>query len=195
MRVYSYIKSTKVLGPYSRFVLWVQGCPFSCKFCMTPDSQSFEAGEELSLDFLLSEILSSDNIEGITLTGGEPFSKAKELVELLEDLKNRRDLGLIIYTGFTIKQLKDKKDFYTNKLLEFTDILIDGQYIESKNDGVSLRGSSNQNIYQLTNRYKYVFDKYYNKSIREVEIHINNDSTMLVGIPKSRNLLNIKNEV
>ena len=66
------------------------------------------------------------------------------------------------------------------------------QYIDSLNDGISLRGSSNQKIHLLTDRYLDVFNNYYNKPIREIEIHMNNDSMMLVGIPKSFRINNYK---
>ena len=185
MRIYNYIKSTKALGPYNRFALWVQGCPFSCTGCMSPDSQDFSAGVEMSISAIADLILNENNIEGLTISGGEPFSQAKELVELLNIIKEKKDLGIIIYSGHILQQLRNKNDSNINKLLEFTDILIDGQYIDSLNDGISLRGSSNQKIHLLTDRYLDVFNNYYNQPIREIEIHMNNNSMMLIGIPKS----------
>lgn len=191
MKIYNYIKSTKTLGPYSRFVLWVQGCPFSCKGCMTPDSQDFNSGTEINIITIGDLILNVNNIEGLTISGGEPFSQAKELVELLNIIKEKKDLGVIIYSGYTLQQLKNKNDSDINKLLEFTDILIDGQYVDNLNDGISLRGSSNQKIHLLTNRYLDVFDNYYNKAIREIEIHMNNENMMIVGIPIQETLYKI----
>lgn len=185
MKIYNYIKSTKTLGPYNRFALWLQGCPFNCEGCMSPDSQDFNGGIEINISTIIDLILNEDNIEGITISGGEPFSQAKELAELLNIVKSKKDLGIIVYSGYTLHQLKNKNDLYINKLLEFTDILIDGKYINSLNDGISLRGSSNQKIYLLTDRYLDIFDTYYNKPIREIEIHMNNDEIMLVGIPKN----------
>ena len=127
----------------------------------------------------------------MTISGGEPFAQANELVELLNIIKEKKDLGVIIYSGYTLQQLKNKNDSDINKLLEFTDILIDGQYVDNLNDGISLRGSSNQKIHLLTNRYLDVFDNYYNKAIREIEIHMNNENMMIVGIPIQETLYKI----
>ena len=80
MKIYNYIKSTKTLGPYNRFALWVQGCPFSCTECMSPDSQDFNSGLEMSISAIVDLILNEINIEGLTISGGEPFSQANELV-------------------------------------------------------------------------------------------------------------------
>ncbi len=191
MKIYNYVKSTKTLGPYNRFALWVQGCPFNCDGCMSPDSQDFNGGVEINISTIIDLILNEDNIEGITISGGEPFSQVKELVELLSIVKSKKDLGIIIYSGYTLQQLRNKNDSDINKLLEFTDILIDGQYIDSLNDGISLRGSSNQKIHLLTDRYSDIFDNYYNKPIREIEIHMDDKNMMIVGIPIQETLYKI----
>ena len=184
LKLYSYIKTTKTLGPFNRFALWTQGCPFDCAGCMTPDSQSFDDGFDMAIDEIVNIITDTKDIEGITISGGEPFVQAKVLVNMIDKIKNKKDLGVIVYSGFTLEQLKDRNDKFINKLLEYTDILIDGKYEDNLNDNISLRGSSNQNIYQLSNRYNKVFDKYYNKNIREIELHFDDKNMMLVGIPK-----------
>jgi len=188
MRIYSHIKSTKALGPYDRFALWVQGCPFSCGGCMTPDSQNFTGGEEIAVELIADLILSSTNIEGITITGGEPFMQSVALVQLLKLLKSKRELGVIVYSGFTIEQLKARNEIAINEFLSYIDILIDGQYVEVLNDGKALKGSSNQVVHQLTYRYKNVFDNYYDRNTRGIELHMNQKNMMLVGIPSKYTL-------
>ena len=191
LNIYNYIESTKTLGAFNRFALWTQGCSFSCLGCMTPDSQSFEGGKKVSVHMLVNIILETPNIEGITISGGEPFLQAEPLFRLIKSVREKRDFGVIVYTGYTLKQLKEKNDASTSLLLENIDILIDGLYDDKLNDGVSLRGSSNQNIYQLTQRYTNVFDEYYGKDIREIEIHLQNKNMMIVGIPKNDTLIRI----
>ena len=162
LRVYNLIESTKVLGPFSRFGLWVQGCPFRCKNCMTPDSIDLDGGIEIEIEKLAKYILSFDN-EGITISGGEPFLQSEALYEMLKIIKSKRDLGVIIYTGYLFEEIRD------NPLIEFVDILIDGPYVDELNDGIALRGSSNQKVIFLSDRYKE-FEKLYYRKKREVEI-------------------------
>ena len=188
LNIYNFIESTKTLGPFGRFALWTQGCSFSCTGCMTQDSQSLDGGVKISVEDMSQTILNTPNIEGITISGGEPFLQAEALYRLLSLVRDKRDFGVIVYTGFTLEQLKVKNDSVINLLLEHIDILIDGLFDENLNDRVSLRGSSNQNIYQLTKRYDNVFDDYYNKDIREIEMHMQSDHMMLVGIPKNDTL-------
>lgn len=189
LQLYNFIENTKTLGPYSRFALWTQGCPFSCPCCMTPDSQSFDGGESISIKSMAALILNTPDIEGITISGGEPFLQSKALNTLITLIKSKKDFGVILYTGYTLEQIKSKNSLNDISLLKHIDILIDGLYEDSLNDGISLRGSSNQNIYQFTQRYVDVFDNYYKKSVREIEIHMQNDSAMLVGIPTKSFLL------
>lgn len=188
LNIYSFIESTKTLGPYDRFALWTQGCPFSCVGCMTPDSQDFNSGLHIEVNEIVELILTAKDIEGITISGGEPFAQAKELNEMILKIKQKKDMGVIVYTGFTLEQLKNKNDIYINKFLENIDILIDGLFDSSLNDGISLRGSSNQDVYQLTHRYSDVFDKYYNQTTREIEIHMEDENMMVSGIPKQNTI-------
>ncbi len=182
MRVYNYVSSTQALGPYNRFALWVAGCPFRCNHCMTPDAQPLDSGYEIDELELSRTINVTQDIEGITISGGEPFLQPKAISKMLENITN--DLGVIVYTGFTMDKLLAKNCKDTTELLNKIDILIDGLYIDELNDGTqSLRGSSNQNIYQLTNRYDNVFDDYYHSNKRKIEIHLKKENIMVVGVP------------
>ena len=190
LQLYNFIESTKTLGPYDRFALWTQGCPFSCPSCMTPDSQSLDGGESIPIESMTELILNTPKIEGITISGGEPFLQSKALNALLNLIKSKRDFGVIVYTGYTLEQIQAKNSSDDMSLLNNIDILIDGLYEESLNDGLSLRGSSNQNLHQFTQRYIDVFESYYNQSVREIEIHMQSDTAMLVGIPQRTYLTN-----
>ena len=186
LKVYNYITHTKTLGPYTRFALWTQGCPFRCSGCMTEDSQSMDGGIDIAIEDISKLILDTKDIEGITISGGEPFIQDKEISKLIKSIKSKKDLGIIIYTGFSLEQLKQKKDKNINEILQNTDILIDGLYEATLNDNISLRGSSNQNIHVLSNRYNDIFYKYYNQQKRETEVHMLDKFAMISGIPKKK---------
>ena len=181
LKLYNFDIVDEVLGPYKRAVIWTQGCPFNCKNCMTPESISMEGGIEIDSKILANKIEKLD-IEGITISGGEPFIQSEALYEMLSFIQ--KDIGVIIYTGFEYKEIKD------NKLLEYVDILIDGKYIEELNNGVAYRGSSNQNVTFLTDRYKQ-FKNIYNSYNRKVEIRVNS-RVEIIGIPSKTTLKRFK---
>ena len=135
---------SRALGPGLRYVIWVQGCPFHCPNCETPEGRSFEPNTIIETDELAKDIISRPDIEGITISGGEPFAQAEALAELLNKVhKHRPELTVISYTGYQYEDLtSDSAKAYKAKL----DLLIDGPYIHEQNDNKGIRGSANQRI-------------------------------------------------
>ena len=186
-KIYAILPQTKALGPYLRCAIWVQGCNKNCEECMTPEARPIDAGTLIPVRDLANSIIEDPKIEGITISGGEPFFQSTAMIQLIELIKLKRDMGVIVYTGYTYEELMDRSLFLNqNDIQEFCkhiDILIDGPYIKSLNDGLSLRGSSNQKVHLLTNRYINVVDQYYEITQRSTELHMLNKELFLAGIP------------
>ena len=123
-------KNTDLLGPYRRFVIWVHGCCFDCEGCLAESTKN-GVYTETNIRDLAEDILSSET-EGITISGGEPFLQSRALFGLITLLKKIKDIGVIIYSGFTLEELQ--KDDDSRNLLSVTDILIDGRYIKELDD-------------------------------------------------------------
>jgi len=174
-----------LLGPYNRFLIWVHGCCFNCDGCLATNTR-YGTYKNISINELSQMIIQSE-CEGITISGGEPFLQASELSALIENIRKIKDIGVIIYSGFTLSEIKD--DPNKHNLLEQTDILIDGQYIKELDDGRPYIGSSNQKLHYLTNRYKEVGAQYYSTSKRQSEIKITPNEVVLIGVPTA-NVLN-----
>lgn len=189
LQVYSRIPATHALGPSKRYALWVQGCPFHCKGCIAPDSLPFTGGESIPIQQLLVDVLSVPELEGITISGGEPFAQAAPLAQLAEWLQ-AAGLGVIVYSGYTLTALHKlaQTDPAIHAFLVQIDLLVDGAYVASKDDGKSLRGSSNQQLHFLTDRYQTIAPEYYGLPQRQVEFHIQDDGLMLVGVPGKQTL-------
>lgn len=171
------VPCSEVLGPYKRFIVWVQGCNRRCKGCIARDSWELDGGELLKIDDLVQQILHQDNIEGITVSGGEPFLHQEALCELISKVRKHKDLGVIIYTGMNYEEIKD------TDLAKMADIIIDGEYIEELNDDKSLRGSCNQNVICVSDRYCDVIDSLYGHNGRKVEFIPNDGRFDMIGIP------------
>jgi len=180
INVYMFELSTTKLGPGNRFALWVNGCKKSCDGCIVP--RSTYTNNFVSVDDLAKLILSQDNIEGITISGGEPFLQSEAIFHLIENIKKVKDLSIIIYTGYLIEELTSKYDL---KVIEHIDILIDGEYVKALDDGLSLRGSSNQRVIPISLRYKNVIDKIYGVKGRDVDIKIYKNGMQLIGVPNT----------
>ena len=177
---------TRSLGPGLRYAIWTQGCPFNCPHCITPEGRPVVAAKLIDTVQLANDIIINKNINGITISGGEPFLQAASVAALLNKVRDSRpELNVIIFTGFLKENLLSKDAI---SVLSMTDLLIDGQYIDKLNDGVGLRGSSNQRLHFLTDRL-LPFQKELQFGKRQVEININNNNIDAIGIPFKEKLL------
>ena len=183
VRIHGILWKTKALGPENRVALWLQGCERRCEGCMSLESRPLTGGKVVSIQKLAEKISEVSDTEGITISGGEPFLQADALYALLTELRKRRDFGVIIYTGYTVEELKalhnEKIDAILNGL---ADLIIDGEYVEQLNDGRSLIGSANQVPHFLTDRYK-PYEEMYTSKKRNVEIIATQNEVLLAGIP------------
>ena len=173
--------STELLGPYRRFVIWVHGCCFDCEGCLAENTKN-GSYTETDIHTLAEYILSCD-VEGITISGGEPFLQAEPLTALITEIKKVKNIGVIIYSGFTLTELYDNP--VCEKLLSMTDILIDGRYVKSLDDGRAYIGSANQQLYYLSERYKTIGQAYYTAAKRRAEIKFTRDRAILIGVPSA----------
>lgn len=171
---------TKTLGPGNRYAIWVQGCPFNCKSCTTPEGIPIVQNRLIDINYIIDSIFNNKIIDGITISGGEPFLQASKLYIILKEVRKKRpDLTVIVYTGFQHKNLDwiEAQDFLT-----LIDLLIDGQYVEKLNNNKGLRGSTNQNFIFLTERL-LMKKEYFIKKERDIEIHIEKQQKTIIGIP------------
>lgn len=90
------------------------------------------------------------DVEGITISGGEPFQQAGAVAALCEAV---RDAGgsVMVFTGFDLSELTGDEH---QRLLDSTDILVAGRYDRSQPaGGEGWRGSLNQQVHFLSTRY------------------------------------------
>lgn len=169
------------LGPGKRFVIWLQGCCFSCYKCGSPEWQSTKDAIRMSVDELVECILAVPKIEGITISGGEPMLQVKLLIDLVQILKSRSKISIICYTGYLLEYLQNIHSNEIDFFLDIIDVLIDGPYIDSLNDNKGWRGSTNQNVHFLSGLYKDKINEFTTLS-RNIEIHLFNNRYLIVGI-------------
>ncbi|WP_032122073.1 anaerobic ribonucleoside-triphosphate reductase activating protein [Clostridium amazonitimonense] len=148
LRIAGIIKESIVDGPGIRLVVFAQGCKHNCKGCHNPHTHSFQGGELVEVKNIIEELKGNPLLDGITLSGGEPFEQAGAFRELA---KKAKALGynIITYTGYTYEYIlnKGRKTEDWLRFLEEIDILIDGKFeISKKNLLLQYRGSENQRI-------------------------------------------------
>lgn len=141
-----------VNGPGERFVLWLQGCPRRCPGCINPEFLPITPRHLIAVEQMAARILAATGIEGVTYSGGEPFLHAAALAALSAHLQ-AKGLGIVCYSGYTLRELQDHPDPGVQALLARLDLLIDGPYIQAQTAPLRWRGSANQQLHYLSPRY------------------------------------------
>lgn len=137
-------------GPGIRSSFFVTGCTHHCPECFNEEYQDFNFGEiwtdketKTIIEYLLDE-----QINGLTILGGEPFQNVEDLIEILTEIKKHTNKNIWIYSGYTYDELilDERKKI----LLNLCNVLVDGLFInELKDLKLRFKGSSNQRIIDL----------------------------------------------
>ncbi|MCP3142616.1 4Fe-4S single cluster domain-containing protein [Pyxidicoccus xibeiensis] len=153
LRVAQVVPRTEAEGPGHRFALWVQGCALRCPGCCNPEMFAFERGTVMSVDDLAARVLSTPGIEGLSILGGEPFSQPSPLADLCERVR-AAGLSVMVFSGYTLAELKAQTRPDVERLLATLDLLVDGRF-EKDQPETQRRwiGSRNQVMHFLTARY------------------------------------------
>ena len=137
-------------------------------------------------DELANTISTTSFIDGITISGGEPFLQAKALTELTDLVKVLKpELDIIVFTGNRLETLTDHDSL---SFLKNIDLLIDGEYIPELDNNKGLRGSCNQKFHFLTERLA-AFRNELEQDARKSEVHWadeNRREMVIIGIPSSK---------
>ena len=148
IRLYGTVNDSIVDGPGLRYVIFTQGCLHHCPGCHNPDSHAIDGGYIEDTEQCLLEIDQNPLLDGVTLSGGEPFLQATALIHFVQKVK-KRHLHVMIYSGYTFEEILELGD-EEKKLLSLCDTLVDGKFILSlKSMELLYKGSSNQRIIDI----------------------------------------------
>ncbi|MBQ6933629.1 MAG: anaerobic ribonucleoside-triphosphate reductase activating protein [Clostridia bacterium] len=154
LRIAGVIRESIVDGPGLRFVVFTQGCTHNCEGCHNPATHALDGGYEITSDRILTEFFKNPLLKGITLSGGEPFLQAGELVPIAKSVKEGKK-DVVIYTGYTLEALRAMNDNDVNELLSYCDVLVDGPFILAQRDlTLTFKGSRNQRIIDMNETRK-----------------------------------------
>ena len=151
IRLYGTAPDSIVDGPGLRYAVFVQGCSHGCPGCHNPDSQPCAGGTVRAIADVVAEIAANKLVQGVTISGGEPFEQAAACAALARQV---RELGLDVwtYSGYRYEQLAEGiPDPAARDLLDQTDVLVDGPFVQAQHSyQLPWRGSRNQRLIDVS---------------------------------------------
>ena len=142
-----------VLGYGRRIGIWFQGCDIRCPGCISQDTWDDDPGREIAVESLVAwcRSVSDGNLDGITITGGEPFHQSEALACLLEKLHGwRKESGapfdILCYSGHSLSLLEDRYQ----DILHLLDVLVPEPYQDTVPMENPLCGSGNQKVVPIS---------------------------------------------
>lgn len=184
MNVARVLYPVEVLGPGKRIGIWTCGCNHACPGCSNPELWKPRAEYEITvsrLTALLTSAFGDKDVDGFVITGGDPFYQADELDVLLNYLMAWNS-DILVYTGFTYEELIAMKSAPVDRCLSKIGVLIDGRYVESKNTGVPLRGSTNQKMLYFQSHLREKYEAYMAQQKCQVQNFSVRNGIVSVGI-------------
>ena len=161
---------TEVLGPGIRLAVWFHGCARHCPGCIASGMNVAADYIRYAPEELSSRVLAVDGVEGVTISGGEPFDQDPEPMAIFLMAVRTAGLSVMAYTGYLREELESDRD--KRDLLKFVDVLVDGPYVEEEDHGELWRGSANQRIHFLTERYSGIAASIEGRKGRDLEFEL-----------------------
>ena len=146
IRIAGTVNDSIVDGPGYRYTIFTQGCPHHCPGCHNPETHPFDGGKIVDTQTIIDQFCENPLLDGITLSGGDPFCQPEECLVLAQAARESR-LTVWAYTGYTWEALLKENDPARMALLQAIDVLVDGPFILAQRSlELKFCGSRNQRL-------------------------------------------------
>jgi anaerobic ribonucleoside-triphosphate reductase activating protein len=176
------------LGPGRRAGIWTQGCTLHCPGCLSRDTWAADPATAIPVAAVLGWLKSLDQVDGVTISGGEPFQQPEALRELLLGIRAwaSPDVDVLVYSGYAMSRLR--ASVRSREILQLCDAVVAGPYIErlnSTDSGHRWRGSANQRIIAVSalGRKRYG-DAECGETRPHMQVSVEGDRIYYIGIPR-----------
>lgn len=144
IRIAGLVNDSIVDGPGFRYAIFTQGCPHNCPGCHNPETHSFTGGKCVDTREIIENFRKNPLLDGITLTGGDPFCQPAPCAELAR-AAHESNLTVWAYSGYLFEEIL--ADPAMRAMLEEVDVLVDGPFLLAQRTlSLRFRGSKNQRL-------------------------------------------------
>ena len=184
------------LGPGKRAGVWLQGCTIGCPGCMSRDTWSPQAGRLASVAALIGWLQTvAGDVDGVTISGGEPFDQPQALAELLRAIHSwrvgaGRAIDVLCFSGYSLARLRRRHA----EALELVDAAITGPFRQDLPTRLIWRGSANQVLTALTPLGRERYAPYVRLEPAEpaLQVTVDDEAVRFIGVPRHGDLARLE---
>ena len=183
LKVGELVARSRANGPGTRTVVWVQGCGLDCPGCINQHLLPKDGGHTVDPVVLGRRLVDQEpEVEGLTLSGGEPFEQPAACAYLLATVR-AKGWSTVVYTGHQLEDLRVREDPWVHQMLSRIDLLIDGPFqAELRTEELPWRGSKNQKIHCLSSRYSELKLDLQKSPVEEILLNLGDATAIRSGI-------------
>lgn len=170
------------LGPGKRVGLWFQGCSIRCAGCISVDTWVQGKNEvDITEVFNLLDLWLPKS-DGITITGGEPFDQADQLLQILDHCRHYDHLTTFVYSGYSLETLA----VHLESMKDLIDALMADPLEISQPQNKPLRGSDNQRLIAFSDKGNSMIEKVEQLSLKNQTLNFafDGNTAWLAGVPR-----------
>jgi anaerobic ribonucleoside-triphosphate reductase activating protein len=185
------------LGAGRRLGIWFQGCSIGCPGCLSLDTWDTPEETWTTVQRVLEAVDAPlrEGLNGVTISGGEPFDQPLALLELVRGLRalidvgagdeSERELDILCYSGRPLGQLRSR---YQSVLAEL-DAVISDPFSKQRPTLLPWRGSDNQRLTLLSGlaRSRYTPDVI-SGGQTALQFDVSDDGIWMIGVPREGDL-------
>ena len=154
------IERSEIYGPGIRSVYCCKGALWLARVVGTHNF-AVQRGDLFDVDRLLSELTDRQDIEGITLLGGEPLQQAPQVEKLMTGARSWD--SLCSYTGYEMDEL----DPTMKRCIDLADIVVMGRFVQALRNTICVGGVRKIRAFVKNSNINHGFSEQ-----NEVEIHL-----------------------
>lgn len=148
IRIAGIVQDSIVDGKGLRLTVFTQGCPHHCEGCHNPETHDFNGGKLMDTSEIIAMMDANPMLDGVTLSGGEPFWQI-EACKLIAEAARKRRLNVWVYTGWTWEEIM--RFPHKRGMLAYIDVLVDGRFVQAQRSlSLKWRGSANQRVIDVS---------------------------------------------
>jgi len=182
------------LGPGRRIGIWFQGCSIGCDGCLAPENRPFDSTRKVPLDVVeqsLRDLLDREEVDGVTISGGEPFDQPEALGAIVGMLRGLGVDDVLVYSGYGKEHLLREHPETIGALAA----LVDGPFVRGAFTDAVWKGSANQTLTVFNPKFDERYALWSTGTKGRLQTVRYMDEVHLVGIPRQQDVPSLVSKV